>query len=119
MQQPESCTSSVGHVAVVRDVTSVEALFARIAAALELPQGSIAGWDDLYERLTDLSWLPAGGTTLVHASMPQLSPRDLSVYVSLLYDVIQDWQGETAGSFTAVFPESDQYVVQNIIRSLD
>lgn len=119
LPQPGQYASASEHVAVIADVTSVSGLFAAINAALCLPEGAVDSWTSLYERLTDLSWIRTGATSLVHVSMPQLSPRDLSVYVGLLYDVIQDWEGEGGHVFKAVFPEADQYIVQNIIRSLD
>lgn len=47
-------------------------------------------WDSLYDLLSDTSWMNDRHVWLFHHRLPDLSDKDLSTYVKILYDASFD-----------------------------
>lgn len=74
-------------------------------------------WDALWDVLNDLSWIEQRKILLIHEITPRLSYKDMSIYVNLLFDLINNWKEGEIHSLDVFFPKEDmEYVMQNINR---
>lgn len=49
-------------------------------------------WDGLYDALADLSWCQGRIVRIIHFELPELSIKDMSIYLSLLQSAIGVWR---------------------------
>ena len=70
-------------------ITSKEAFFDAVAAALSFPDWFGRNLDALYDCLRDLSWLPAGEQELVWTASEVLREADPRAYTRIV-DVLRD-----------------------------
>ena len=68
----------------LRGCTDKSALLARMARALDIPDGRSRNWDALGDALRDLSWLPAPGYALLFDASRDLRNADEAGFETLL-----------------------------------
>src|SRR5437667_12734004 len=71
-------------VTIDRSILAKLDLLARIARGLHFPEYFGENWDALIDCLSGLSRLHAGEVVIDHASLPQLSAKDLRLYLESL-----------------------------------
>ena len=79
-----------------------EALLARLAMALALPDWFGGNWDALEDCLTDLSWRAGAGHVILLQGQGELPADDLGVLLDVLAAAAQYWAGRGT-PFFAVF----------------
>lgn len=79
-----------------------EALLARLAAALALPEWFGGNWDALEDCLTDLSWRAGAGHVILFTDQGALAAEDLGVLLEVLAAAAEHWAGRGL-PFFAVF----------------
>ena len=70
------------------------AVMTELARLLDFPSYFGNNWDALYDCLTDLAWLPAGGYVIVVTDAHQLLVRrevDFTTFVDVMNDVGKHW----------------------------
>jgi|SRR5699024_4545548 len=82
-----------GSVAPSRTAT-IEA----IAEALAFPETGLRSADELYDRLTDLSWLPSGEHVLIWVGSDVLKQADPKGYLSIRSVLSDSERAHAAGS---------------------
>lgn len=81
-------------------IDAQDALFERMAKALDFPAWFGGNWDALEECLSDLSWRAGGGHVLVFDGYP--GGEELGVLLDVLRSSAQSW-AQRARPFFAVF----------------
>lgn len=100
-----------------------DGLFKALRCELRLPSYFGCNWDALSDCLRDLSWINQHRVVLVHAELPQLSEDELSMYLDVLAECVDDWgsSDDIDHQFVVVFPEAASSAVSAIFeqRQLD
>lgn len=114
--EPE--TSPVHLVEVPRGVRTKEALFAAFVRALRFPDYFGHNWDAFEECVRDLDWLPSGDVWVRHADVPLANdPQQLSIYVKVLADAIEELPAEGGRTVFVSFPSDARSTVEAALTS--
>ncbi|HZI11831.1 MAG TPA: barstar family protein [Myxococcus sp.] len=105
-----------GHVGRIPvGVSGKEQLMLVLEEALQLPDYFGRNCDALSDCLRDLSWLPPGLVSMVHDTLPDLSPKDLRIYVEVLATAVGNWQPRKNYALEVIFPESERHRVLDLL----
>ena len=100
-------------VATVRKGLSSRAdLLLELAEVLELPDYFGENWDALSDCLRDLSWIDERRIVLIHEDVPRIGNDELSTYVDVLKESVNDWAKCGRHELIVVFPEGTEDDVQ-------
>ena len=81
-------------------------MIALLADRLQFPAWNRHNWDAFEEALRDLSWLPPGPVTLIHADLPfGAGGKNRGIYLSILREASRFWSGDPQRQLTTVFPQ--------------
>ncbi|MDP3156512.1 MAG: barstar family protein [Archangium sp.] len=89
-------------------------LMSLLKDALDFPNYFGRNWDALSDCLCDLSWLAAGPVMLIHDELPQLSEKELRIYVDILASASARPR-KTSHELSVVFAERDRKVVAGLL----
>lgn len=70
-------------VTIDQTVQGKAMLLERLADGLAFPDYFGDNWDGLIDCLSDLSWVQAAEVIIDHSAVPQLSARDLRLYLEV------------------------------------
>lgn len=98
------------------NVTTKEQLLTHIRFQMNFPDYFGMNWDALHDCLSDLSWLSERNIIFVHESIPQLITSDLKIYLHILIDIIEFWEGDLSYNFQVVFLEDNRHDIENLIN---
>jgi len=74
-------------IATIGNTCGVEELFNELDKKLDFPYFG-CNWDALQDLLRDLSWLKEKHIMVVHPNLPNLSPKDMNIYMEVWKDAI-------------------------------
>lgn len=92
IKDPQSFISEFDFVAHLFGINSKEELFRQFSEKLEMPDYFGYNWDAISDCLRDFHWIGQQKIILVHDDLPQLNKHDLSTYLQVLFDAVQDWK---------------------------
>ena len=61
-------------------------------------------WDALWDVLCDFEWIEDYHIVLIHDDLPVLEKEDLHIYLELLDNAVEDWDGDIKHSLEVIFP---------------
>jgi RNAse (barnase) inhibitor barstar len=108
---PQSFGSDTAFVVHLSGISSKDELFKQLSVKLEMPDYFGHNWDALSDCLRDFHWIEQQKIILVHDDYPQLNEHELSTYLQVLFEAIQDWKEGEEHSLEVVFPESVRSLV--------
>ncbi|MBT0813188.1 barstar family protein, partial [Litoribacter ruber] len=98
-------------------INSKEDLLIGIFHNLKLPDYFGFNWDSLNDCLRDLHWISENVVVIVHKVIPHLKEEELMIYLTLLDEAIQDWEGDQEHSLEVVFPKTSEHALKELIDS--
>jgi RNAse (barnase) inhibitor barstar len=105
-------SSWVGHIT---EVSSKIDLLKQISFSLKFPEYFGLNWDALYDCLRDFHWLSQHRIIIVHDDIPHLDDQALNIYISVLYDAINDWKEGEEHELDVVFPKQYEQKIESLI----
>jgi RNAse (barnase) inhibitor barstar len=112
INSPQSFISDVDFVIHLSEINSKEELFKQLSDMLEMPEYFGYNWDAISDCLRDFHWIEQQKIVLVHDDLPLLNEHELSIYLLVLFEAVQDWKDGEEHSLEVVFPESVRSVVE-------
>lgn len=112
INNPQSFISDADFVVHLSGISSKEELFKQLSDKLEMPDYFGYNWDAISDCLRDFHWIKQQKIILVHDDFPQLNEHELSTYLQVLFEAVQDWKDGEEHSLEIVFPESVRSVVE-------
>lgn len=112
INSPQSFISDVDFVAHLSGLNSEDELFKQLCVKLELPDYFGYNWDAVSDCLRDFHWIEQQKIILVHDDFPLLKEHELSTYLQVLFEAVQDWKDGEEHSLEVVFSESVRSVVE-------
>ncbi|MDR0955351.1 MAG: barstar family protein [Rikenellaceae bacterium] len=73
-------------------------------------------WDALWDVMNDLSWIKQHQVLLVHEMMPCMDDHNMSIYIDLLFDLINNWKEGEIHSVDVVFPSCYRDYVMQFVK---
>ena len=102
-------------VTIDRSSHGKQELLARLAQGLSFPDYFGENWDALIDCLSDLSWVQAPETIIDHANIPQLSTRDLRLYLESLIDAAARRTPEMLPRLRILFRVDDRKMIASAL----
>ena len=91
---------------VPSDPTNKQELFSAYGAGLNAPNGYFgANWDAFQDMLLGLDWVREYKVFLRHSALPNLSDKDLSIYLNVLRTSARDWNSPKTIELKEQFPD--------------
>lgn len=112
LDSPQSFISDTDFVVHLSGINNKKELLKQLSGKLEMPEYFGYNWDALYDCLRDFHWIEQQKIILVHDDLPLLNEHELSTYLQVLLDAIQDWKDGEEHSLEVVFSESVRSVVE-------
>jgi RNAse (barnase) inhibitor barstar len=112
INSPQSFISDADFVVHLSGINDKEELFKQLSDRLEIPDYFGYNWDAMSDCLRDFHWIKQQKIILVHDDFPQLNEHELSAYLQILFEAVQDWKEGEEHSFEVVFPESVRSLVE-------
>ena len=112
INSPQSFGSDTAFVVHLSGINSKDELFKQLSVKLEMPNYFGYNWDALSDCLRDFHWIEQQKIILVHDDYPQLNEHELSTYLQVLFEAVQDWKEGEEHSLEVVFPESVRSLVE-------
>jgi RNAse (barnase) inhibitor barstar len=106
INSPHLFISDVDFVVHLSGINSKEELFKQLSDKLEMPEYFGYNWDALSDCLRDFHWIEQQKIILVHDDFLLLNEHELSTYLQVLFEAVQDWKDGEEHSLEVVFPES-------------
>jgi RNAse (barnase) inhibitor barstar len=103
-------------VTIDRSAQGKQDLLAGIAQGLSFPDYFGENWDALIDCLSDLSWVQTPETIIDHAGIPQLSTRDLRLYLESLIDAADRRTPEMVPKLRILFRIDDREMVASALN---
>ena len=102
---------------VPKGISNVNDLLSAFFDILNLPGYFGFNWNALYDCLCDFHWIDQHKITIIHEDLPALSQEDLTIYLEILQDAVNDWKPGESHQLTVVFPKSYQEAVENTLKN--
>lgn len=102
---------------VPKGISTVNDLLSVFFDILKLPGYFGFNWNALYDCLCDFHWIDQHNITIIHEDLPALSHEDLTFYLDVLQDAVNDWKPGESHQLTVVFPKTYQEEVENILKN--
>jgi RNAse (barnase) inhibitor barstar len=112
INSPRLFISDVDFVVHLSGINSKEGLFKQLSDKLEMPEYFGYNWDALSDCLRDFHWIEQQKIILVHDDFLLLNEHELSTYLQVLFEAVQDWKDGEEHSLEVVFPESVRSVIE-------
>lgn len=112
INSPQSFSSDAAFVVHLSGISSKDELFKQLSDKLEMPDYFGHNWDALSDCLRDFHWIEQQKIILAHDDFPQLNEHELSIYLQLLFEAVQDWKEGEEHILEVVFPESVRSLVE-------
>lgn len=112
---PSYDTAQVFYVRLAPNISLLDELLKSLCYALWFPGYFGFNWDALFECLRDFDWIPYKTIVLVHSDLPNLSDRDLKIYLEILRDSVLDWDGDNDHELEVFFRTSDRSKVVELL----
>jgi RNAse (barnase) inhibitor barstar len=104
-------------VTIDRSSQGKQELLARLAQGLSFPDHFGENWDALIDCLSDLSWVQAPEIVIDHAEVPQLSTRDLRLYLESLIDAAERRTPGVLPRLRILFRNDDQKAIASALSA--
>jgi RNAse (barnase) inhibitor barstar len=114
IDNPQSFISDVDFVAHLSGIKSEDELFKQLSDNLKLPNYFGYNWNSVYDCIRDFHWIEQKKIILVHDDFPQLNEHELSTYLQVLFEAVQDWKDGEEHSLEIAFPESVRSLIEHI-----
>lgn len=112
IKNPQAFISDADFVAHLSGISSKDELLKQLSKKLNFPEYFGHNWDALSDCLRDFHWIEQQKIILVHDDCPQLNEHELSTYLQVLFEAVQDWKKGEEHSLETVFPESIRRLVK-------
>ena len=112
INSPQSFISDGDFVVHLSGINSKEELFKQLSGKLEMPEYFGYNWDAISDCLRDFHWIEQQKIILVHDDLPLLNEHELSTYLQVLFEAVQDWKDGEEHSLEVVFSESVRSMVE-------
>lgn len=112
IDSPQLFISDVDFVVHLSGINSKEELFKQLSDKLEMPEYFGSNWDALSDCLRDFHWIGQQKIILVHDDFLLLNKDELSAYLQVLFEAVQDWKDGEEHCLEVVFPESVRSVIE-------
>lgn len=112
INSPQLFISDADFVVHLSRINSKEELFKQLSDKLEMPKYFGSNWDALSDCLRDFHWIEQQKIILVHDDFLLLNEHELSTYLQVLFEAIQDWKDGEEHSLEVVFPESVRSIIE-------
>jgi len=122
-------SSEFSYIEHVEDYAPVNALVARFGPIvgydallkayydkLNFPGYFGFNWDALRDCLGDFSWIETNQIILIHDCLPQLSKKDLKIYLTILSEASSDWKSGEKHQLEIVFPQELKPRIERLWR---
>jgi RNAse (barnase) inhibitor barstar len=109
---PQSFISDADFVVHLSGINNKEELFNQLSGKLEMPEYFGYNWDAISDCLRDFHWIEQQKIILVHDDLPLLNEHELSTYLQVLFEAVQDWTDGEEHSLEVVFSESVRSAVE-------
>jgi RNAse (barnase) inhibitor barstar len=96
-------------------IDSKEDLLNWYSDALSFPDYFGMNWDALSDCLRDLEWVKEQQVIIVHKYLPKLKEKDLSIYLKILHEAVEDWAQNEQHDLLVLFPESLHVNIEKVI----
>jgi len=93
-----------------------EALLARLAMALALPEWFGGNWDALEDCLTDLSWRAGAGHVILIKDQDELPADDLGVLLEVLAAAAEHWTARGLPFFAVFIDPGGELALPELYR---
>ncbi|MDT0178006.1 barstar family protein [Enterobacter sp. BRE11] len=74
-------------------------------------------WNALEDCLRDFNWINENKIIIVHDVLPNISKKDLKIYLEILRDTALNWRDYDQHTLEVVFQEKDREHITNILLS--
>jgi RNAse (barnase) inhibitor barstar len=112
INSPQSFISDGDFVVHLSGINSKEELFKQLSGKLEMPEYFGYNWDAISDCLRDFHWIEQQKIILVHDDLPLLNEHELSTYLQVLFEAVQDWKDGEEHSLEVIFSESVRSMVE-------
>ncbi len=89
-------------------VSDVGELMDAVAEAMKFPKYFGENWNALSDCMRDFNWLEEKDVFIVHKELPNLEVDQLSIYVEILNDAVNDWKEGDEHELFVVFPAASE-----------
>lgn len=104
-------------VTIDSEINSKEELLKTISINLRLPDYFGINWDALDDCLRDLHWINENLVVIMHKVIPHIKEDELKIYLRLLDEAVQEWEGDQQHSLEIVFPKTSERALLELIDS--
>lgn len=76
-------------------------------------------WDALWDCLCDLDWISQNEIVIIHSCVPNLSSKDLSIYLEILCDMAEGWKkddGFGPKEIRIYFKNKDRDIINHFLK---
>jgi len=112
INSPQTFIADADFVVHLSGISIKDELFKQLSVKLEIPEYFGHNWDALSDCLRDFHWIEQRRIILVHDECPRLDEHELSTYLQVLFEAVQDWKEGEEHSLEVVFPESVRSVIE-------
>jgi hypothetical protein len=97
-------------------ISSIFELMNAVATVMDFPVYFGHNWNALFDCMTDFNWIKEKSVFLIHAEVPALEFDDLTMYIDILMDAVQDWKEGEQHEFFVIFPSSVKTEILNLLK---
>jgi hypothetical protein len=95
-------------------IQRVEDLLIALYEQLKLPGYFGFNWNALSDCLRDFHWIEEKNIILVHTDLPKIEKAELSIYLEILDECVENWKKDGSRAFTVIFPASCRELIESL-----
>ncbi len=106
-------------VVEIEDANSEQELLKQYYDKFHFPDYFGFNWDALWDCLCDLDWIVQNEIVIIHSCVPNLSFKDLSIYLEILCDMAEGWKkddGFGPKEIRIYFKNKDRDVINHFLK---
>lgn len=103
-------------VVLNESISSKRILLEKISMSLKFPPYFGENWDALNDCLNDLSWITEKDIDIIHRDIPKLEMSDLLIYISILQEVLINWDDNKQHKINVYFHIDMKEYIEKLIN---